>query len=199
VPARLVWTRAPLRSLSAVLGGHGVVGCGRGEPVMTVIVREARPEDAESIVRIFNPIIESGLYTVFDRPFTVEQERRYIEAFPSRGILHVAVSPPDGEIVGFQSMEPFATFTHAFDHVGVPGTYVDLAQQRRGIARSLFGAMFEAARRKHYEKLFTYIRHDNPGALSTYCGQGFRVVGTAEKHAKVQGRYIDEIVVEKLL
>jgi L-amino acid N-acyltransferase YncA len=174
-------------------------GIRQGEPAMTVIVREARPDDAESIVRIFNPIIESGRYTVFDRPFTVAEERRYIEAFPSRGIFHVAVSPSDGKVVGFQSMEPFATFTHAFDHVGVPGTYVDPAEQRRGIARLLFGALFEAARRKHYEKLFTYIRHDNPGALATYCSQGFRIVGTAERHGKVQGRYIDEIMVEKLL
>jgi len=166
---------------------------------MTVIIRDARPEDAESVVRILSPIIESGLYTVLDRPFTVEEERRYIETFPSRGVFHVAVSPADGQVVGFQSIEPFAAYTHAFDHVGVPGTYVDPAQQRRGIARSLFAATFEAARRKSYEKLFTYIRHDNPAALAAYCSQGFRVVGTAQRHAKVQGRYVDEIMVEKLL
>ena len=54
--------------------------------------------------------------TAFDTPF-VEGEQRYIEALPSRGIFHAAVA---GEaIVGFQSMEPFATYTHAFDHVGV--------------------------------------------------------------------------------
>ena len=166
---------------------------------MSVIVRDARPEDAESIVRIFNPIIECGRYTVFDRPFTVEQERRYIEGFPCRGVFHVAVSAAEGQLVGFQSMEPFAAYTRAFDHVGVPGTYVDMAQRRRGVARTLFAATFEAARRKAYEKLFTYIRRDNPAALATYCSQGFRIVGTAERHAKVQGRYVDEIMVEKLL
>lgn len=166
---------------------------------MTVIVREARPDDAEAIVRIFNPIIESGLYTVFDRPFTVEEERRYIETLPARGIFHVAVSPTEDRVLGFQSVEPFATFTHAFDHVGVPGTYVDPAEQRRGVARALFASMFEAARRKSYEKLFTYVRQDNPAALATYRSQGFRVVGTAARQAKVQGRYIDEVMVEKLL
>ncbi len=162
-------------------------------------MREARPDDAEAVVRIFNPLIESGRYTVFQRPFTVEEERRYIETFPARGVFHVAVTPGDERVVGFQSMEPFATYTTAFDHVGVPGTYVDSAYQRRGVARALFAALFEAARLKGYEKLFTYIRQDNPAALATYRSQGFRIVGTSERQAKIRGRYVDEIIVEKLL
>jgi L-amino acid N-acyltransferase YncA len=164
-----------------------------------VTVRDVLPDDAESIVRILNPIIETGCYTVFDRPFTVDEERRYIETLPPRAIFHVAVSPVDGLVVGFQSLEPFAAYTHAFDHVGVPGTYVNMAQHRQGVARALFAATFAAARRKEYEKLFTYIRSDNPVALAVYHSQGFREVGTAQRHAKVQGRYVDEVMVEKQL
>ena len=44
---------------------------------MDFLVREAQPDDAEAIVAIFNPIIEAGLYTAFDTPFTVEVERNY--------------------------------------------------------------------------------------------------------------------------
>jgi L-amino acid N-acyltransferase YncA len=166
---------------------------------MELIVRDARPEDAAAIITIFNPIITSGLYTVFDRPFSEEDERRYISELPARGIFHVAVRRTDGMIVGFQSMEPFATYTRAFDHVGVLGTYVDSACRRNGVARSLFAETFAAARRKGYEKLFTYIRQDNPEALATYRAHGFRLVGIAERHAKIRERYLDEVIVEKLL
>ena len=96
-------------------------------------------------------------------------------------------------------MEPFATYTRAFDHVGVMGTYVDLSCRRQGIGRRLFEATFEAARRKHYEKLFTYIRADNAAALQAYIGQGFAIVGRARRHAKVRDTHIDEIIVERLL
>jgi L-amino acid N-acyltransferase YncA len=164
-----------------------------------LLVRDARPEDAAAIVRIFNPIISAGRHTVFDHPFSEDDERRYIEALPARGIFHVAQRVSDGTIVGFQSMEPFATFTGSFDHVGVIGTYVDADYRGQGVARALFGATFAAARNKGYEKLFTYIRSDNPAALAVYLKQGFRVVGTAEKHAKVQGQYIDEVIVERFL
>lgn len=163
------------------------------------MVRSAQPEDAAAIVTIFNPIIESGKYTVFDSAFTVEAERDYIASFPARGVFHVAVRQADNKIVGFQSLEPFATYTHAFDHVGVVGTYVDLAERGQGIARQLFAATFEAARQKGYEKIFTFIRADNPAALATYRRQGFQIIGTARRQAKINGSYVDELMVEKFL
>ncbi|MDX2041194.1 MAG: GNAT family N-acetyltransferase [Acidobacteriota bacterium] len=166
---------------------------------MNLFVRPAQPEDAAAIVAIFNPIIESGKYTVFDSAFTVEVEREYIINFPPRGVFHVAVRLEDQKIVGFQSMEPFATYTRAFDHVGVIGTYVDLSERLQGIAGQLFAATFEAARQKQYEKLFTFIRADNPAALATYQRQGFAIIGAARRQAKINGSYVDELMVEKFL
>ncbi len=166
---------------------------------MKILIRQAHPEDAAAIVAIFNPIIESGKYTVFDSAFTVEAEREYIANFPARGVFHVAVRQADNKIVGFQSMEPFATYTRAFNHVGVIGTYVDLGERQQGIAGQLFAATFEAARQKQYEKLFTFIRADNPAALATYQRQGFEIIGTAHRQAKINGSYVDEFMVEKFL
>jgi L-amino acid N-acyltransferase YncA len=162
-------------------------------------IRDARPDDADAVVGILNPIITAGIYTAFDTPFTVEAEREYIRQLPPRAVFLIAVAQSDNVVVGFQSMEPFAAYTHAFDHVGVLGTYVDLNHRRQGIATRLFQATFAAARDKGYEKIFTFVRVDNPAALQTYARQGFRQVGTAERHARIGGRYVDEIIVEKLL
>lgn len=166
---------------------------------MDLLIREARPNDAAAIVGIWNPIIATGLYTAVDTPLTVEGEREYILNFPQRGVFHVAVCRADQKVVGFQSMEPFATYTYAFDHVGVIGTYVDLSYRRQGIGKCLFDATFEAARRKGYEKIFTYVRADNEAALASYLRRGFHIVGTAQKHAKLNGTYVDEIIIERFL
>jgi L-amino acid N-acyltransferase YncA len=166
---------------------------------MQLLIREARSEDAKAITDILNPIIAAGLYTAFDTPFSVTAEEAYIKGFPPRGVFHVAVGGADGRVVGFQSMEPFATYTHAFDHVGTLGTYVDLACRRQGVASALFHATFEAARRKGYEKIFTFVRGDNPAALATYLAQQFVIVGRAHRHAKVNGAYVDEILIERWL
>jgi L-amino acid N-acyltransferase YncA len=165
----------------------------------SLFVRDAIAEDAGAIVQIMNPIIEAGTFTAFDTPFTVEAERNYILNFPKRGIFQVAVRGSDKQIVGFQSMEPFAIYTHAFDHVGVLGTWVALECRRQGIAKRLFESIFEAAVRKQYEKIFTFIRADNSAALSTYLNHGFRIVGTAQRHARIKGRFVDEIIVERFI
>jgi len=166
---------------------------------MHLDIRDVQPEDAQGIVDVLNPIIEAGTYTALDTPCTADAEGEYIRDFPTRGVFLVAVSQTDQVIVGFQSMEPFATYTHAFDHVGVLGTYVDLRRRRQGIATRMFEATFAAAIQKGYEKIFTFVRADNAAALATYLAQGFRTIGTARKHAKIDGQYVDEIMIEKLL
>jgi L-amino acid N-acyltransferase YncA len=159
-----------------------------------ITIRDVLPADAEDIAGILNPIIAAGLYTALDTPFSAADERAFIERFPSRGIFHVAVA---GErIVGFQNVEPFASYTHAFDHVGVIGTYVDLELRRQGIGRRLFDATFAAARGQGYEKFFAFVRADNDAALQTYLRQGFEVIGIARRQARIAGRFVDEVMIE---
>jgi L-amino acid N-acyltransferase YncA len=164
-----------------------------------ISIRAATPDDAAGIVAVLNPIIEARTFTVFESPFTIEAERDYIARFPARGIFHVAFDRADGRIVGLQNAEPIASYTAAFDHVASIGTYVDLHRRREGIASRLFEATFAAAAAKGYAKFFTFVREDNPAALATYVRHGFAVIGTAKLHAKIDGRYIDEVLIEKLL
>ena len=106
---------------------------------MDIHIREVRPEDAEAIVGVLNPIIEAGLFTALDTPLDDVKERQYIANFPSRGIFHVAEDRVCGAVVGFQTLEPFAAYTHAFDHVAVVATFVDLECRRQGIGKRQAG------------------------------------------------------------
>ena len=143
-------------------------------------------------------MIESGRYTAFTAPFTEEQARAYIAHQTARDIFHVAERMEDGVIAGFQSMSPYPGLD-SMAHVGVIGTFVAPSFQRQGVARQLFAETFAVARTKGYEKIFTFVRADNPGALAAYQSQGFQIVGTAQKQTKIHGNYIDEIVIERLL
>ena len=52
---------------------------------------------------------------------------------------------------------------------------------------------------KGYAKLFAFVRADNLPALFTYLRHGFGTIGNARRHARIDGRFIDEILIEKLL
>jgi L-amino acid N-acyltransferase YncA len=168
--------------------------------MMTVRIRVAQPNDAEGIVRVLNPIIKAGLYTVLDLPVTVEQQRDFIASFPKEGVFHVAERVEDQTIVGLQDVAPFGDgSTHAFDHVGVIASFIDLKLRRKGIGKQLFQATFDTAKKRGFEKLFTYIRADNTDALASYMHHGFRIIGTAQRHARINEEYVDEVLVERFL
>ncbi len=164
-----------------------------------VVVREARIDDAGGLVAVLAPIVEARIYSAIDTVPTEASQRAFFEAFPSRGIFHVAEERPSGRLVGMQDLVPFAEATPACAHGGDIATFVALDHHRRGIAARLFAATYEAAVRKGYEKILAWVRADNEAGLRAYRGQGFRDVGIAERHAKIDGRYVDEVILERLL
>ena len=166
---------------------------------MNLTVRQVVVSDAQGVIDVLNPIINEARYTILDNTFTVEEEKAFIESFPDRGVFSVAVNEATGDLLGFQNVEPFASYTKAFDHVGIIGTYVDANSRGQGVARQLFDHTFEVAKTKGYEKLFAYVLANNERALAAYLKQGFETVGIAKKHAKIGKQYFDEILIEKLL
>ena len=103
------------------------------------------------------------------------------------------------ESSAFKSWSLYAAYTSAFDHVGVMGTYVDLPLRRLGIASLLFAATFSRAQELGFEKISTFVRADNAAALKVYQQHGFEMIGISKRQAKINGKYVDEIMIEKSL
>ena len=136
-------------------------------------IRQATPDDAAGVAAVLNGVIAGGRHSLLDTPFTVAEERAYIEALPERSFLHVAETAGSG-VIGFQTVIPWNTFTtHEFDHVATMGTYVDERQRRSGVGAALAAASFAAARALGYEKVFTDLRADNLDSLGYHLGLGF--------------------------
>jgi L-amino acid N-acyltransferase YncA len=162
-------------------------------------VRRVTAEDAAGVAAVLNRIIEGGRHSLLDTPFSEAEERGFIDSLPGRAFIHAAVTPAD-EIVGFQTVEPWSTFvTREFDHVATMGTYVAEEFRRRGVGASLAATSFAAARAAGYAKVFTDLRADNRDSLCYHLSLGFRVVGTARRHARLHGRDIDVVFIEAFL
>lgn len=165
---------------------------------MAVQVRGVTEKDASEIVDLLNPIIAARTLTVMDEQLTLDRQRAFIRSFPERGVLLAAVEASEGRILGIQDVAPLAG-GRVFAHVGQVSTFVREEAWGQGIGRLLFEATLEAAHQRGYEKITATVRADNPRALAFYRAQRFREVGTAERHARIDGRYIDEILMERLL
>ena len=169
--------------------GFGPAALAGGEvDDLDIVVRRATADDAAAVARLINEVILAGLPSLLDTPFSEDEERAYIAGLPARGFIHVAELPDEG-VVGAQTIVPAGDFTtRQLDHVATMGTWIDARYRRRGVGRRLAEASFAAARALGYEKIFTDIRADNVDSLAFHLSLGFRVAGTAQRHAKVGGR-----------
>ena len=121
----------------------------------------------------------------------------FIRGFPERGVYHAAVDNDSQKVLGIQDVQPISSAVNALRHVGEISTFVRLASHRNGIGRSLSQATFQAAKERGFLKITATIRADNGPAIAFYLSQGFQVIGTAQKHAFVGGKYLDEILMER--
>ncbi len=168
-----------------------------GLPFPPAEIRPATADDAEGIAAIWSSVVREGGLTVVDHAFTVTEERAYLRGLPPRARLTVAVVA--GIVAGFQSLDLYATYTGAMDHVGVLGTFVLAPLRGTGLGRAMSRATFEYARQAGVTKLVIDVRADNPEAGAFYTGLGFQPCGRLTRQAFVDGRYVDDLLFEMFL
>ena len=158
---------------------------------MDVTIRRATVDDAQGVVDVINSTIEEGGVTSLYPTLAVEQEQAYIEGLGPRSAMFVA--EVSGEILGVQSIEPYAAYTRAMDHVASIGTYVYRNFRRRGVGRKLFETTLGFAREQGYEKIVILVRVGNSVAQAFYRKLGFIPKMMLERQLKIDGRYDDEV------
>jgi GNAT superfamily N-acetyltransferase len=161
---------------------------------MDIQIRRGTVDDAQGVVDVINSIIEEGGLTSLYPTLTVEQEEAYIEGLGPRSALFVAES--SGEILGAQTIEPFASYTRAMDHVASMGTYVYRNFRRRGVGRMLAEATLGFARKERYEKIVIFVRVGNSSAQAFYREIGFLPKLMLERQVKIGSKYDDEVLME---
>ena len=83
--------------------------------------------------------------------------------------------------------------------IGEFSIYLDRAARGRGVGRQLLDALIGVARERGYWKLVSRIFPFNTASRSLCRSCGFREVGVYEKHAQLDGQWIDVVIVERLI
>lgn len=149
-------------------------------------VRPAARYDTGAMAGLLNEIIATGGTTAMTVPVTPAEMSRFIAA--PGAAWHVAET--DGEIVGFQWIEP---------HDGLPpqacdiATFVRQGRTGHGIGSALFTATAAAARTLGYHWINATIRADNAGGLAYYQSRGFRVWNVQVDVPLGDGTFVDKI------
>ncbi|MGA2663325.1 MAG: arsinothricin resistance N-acetyltransferase ArsN1 family A [Nitrososphaerales archaeon] len=171
---------------------------------MAVEIRRADLSDSPAIAEIYNQGIESRQATFETEPRDEAAIRRWFLEHDRRHPVLVAVlevGEPGSSmplVVGWASISAYRARS-CYDGVGEFSVYVRDGYRGRGVGRELLLALIGEARRLGYWKLVSRIFDFNLPSRTLCKSCGFREVGTYEKHGRLDGRWLDTVIVERLI
>ena len=164
--------------------------------MLEVTIRTAEPADAESIAVIYNQGIEDRLATLETEARSAEERRQWLAA---RGARHpVLVGEAEGRVVGWGSLNSFNP-RPAYDHVADVSVYVGRDWRGRGVGHRLLEALIARGRELGYHKLVLAAFPFNAAGVALYRRLGFAEVGVYREQGRLDDKWVDVVVMERML
>jgi L-amino acid N-acyltransferase YncA len=161
-----------------------------------VQIRDATIDDAAAIARIYNQGIEDRTATLETGLRTSEERAHWLLEQSPRHPVIVAVD--HGDVIGRASLNRFNP-RPVYDHVGDFSVFVARERRGKGAGAALLEGLEDRARRLGYHKLVLAAFPHNVSGSKLYQRCGFRVVGTYKEQGMLDGKWVDVVLMEKLL
>lgn len=160
-----------------------------------VKVRSASIEDAAAIAAIYNQGIAERAATFETTPRTVDdivQRLADLQRYP------LLVATDENGVVGWAGLSGYRP-RDCYAGIGEFSVYLDKGARGRGIGRQLLQALVDVARAQGYWKLLSRIFPFNTASRALCRSVGFREIGVYHKHGQLDGRWLDVVIVERLI
>jgi L-amino acid N-acyltransferase YncA len=163
--------------------------------IMDIAIRQAAGHDAARIASIYNQGIE-------DRCATFETELRtagdLAATLADRGNYPILVITAADLVVGWAGLSPYRPRS-CYAGIAEFSIYLDRSARGRGLGRQLLTSAIDAGRDRGFWKLVSRIFPSNTASRALCRACGFREVGIYEKHGRLDGRWLDVVIVERLI
>ncbi|MBO0702477.1 MAG: GNAT family N-acetyltransferase [Candidatus Dormibacteraeota bacterium] len=160
-------------------------------------IREATVDDAAAIARIYNQGIEDRVATLETELRTPEERAAWLATHDERHPVLVCVDGGD-RVLGWASLNVFNP-REAYRHVVDFSAYVAREERGHGVGDLLLSALEERARALGYHKIVLAAFPSNAPGMRLYERHRFRTVGVYQEQGRLDGAWVDTIVMEKLL
>lgn len=171
----------------------------------TLDIRPAGASDAGAIADIYNQALAERAATFETEARSESAMQAWIGEHDRRHPLLVADLPVRGpgldvdrSVVAWASISEYRPRA-CYSGVGEFSIYVREGYRGQGIGQRLLRALVDEARRLGYWKLVSRVFPHNEASRRLVARCGFREVGVYEKHGKLEGRWLDTVIVERLI
>jgi phosphinothricin acetyltransferase len=159
-------------------------------------LRLATIGDAEAIRDIYNLEVLESTATFDLVPRTLEAQRAYLEA--RSGAHAVLVAEEAGEVCGFGSLSPWRD-RPAYSTSVEDSVYIRRDHQGQGVGRLILEELLATATKHGFHAVMARIVGGHEASIALHARCGFEVVGTEREIGRKFGRWLDVVLMERLL
>jgi phosphinothricin acetyltransferase len=163
---------------------------------MALKARLADAQDAPAIAVIYNQGIEDRQATFETQPRTAEAVAELLRARTDR--YPAVVVEDHRNVLGFAWTSEYRPRA-AYAGVAEFAIYVIPPARGQGVGRLALGELVNEAERRGFTKLVSRIFPENVASRGLCAALGFREVGVYRRHGQLDGRWMDCVIVERLL
>ena len=158
-------------------------------------IRLASLSDASAIAAIYNQGIAGRGATFETTPRTTAD----IEGWFANGDRYpTLVVEQGGAVVGWANLSAYR-LRACYAGIAEFSIYMRRSARGQGLGRPLLNALIDAARERGFWKLVSRVFPFNAASRALCRACGFREVGVYHKHAQLDGRWLDVVIVELLI
>ncbi|WP_417900431.1 GNAT family N-acetyltransferase [Bacillus haimaensis] len=165
-----------------------------------MIVRKVLPEDADNLADLIKKVEESNfmLFNPGERKVTGEQLRRHrIEPLENDQSSTIFVAVDGEELIGY--LFSIGTTTQRTAHSVYLVVGVSETARGKGVGTELFCQVEEWAKNRNLHRLELTVMVNNEAAINLYKKMGFEIEGVKKHSLWVDGDFVDEYYMGKLL
>ena len=164
------------------------------------IIRNATPDDVVAITETYNQYIATRSIEWTENPHTVEERRMWLETKLQAG-WPVIVAQVDGSVIGVGTYGDFrdSATREGYRFTVEHSVHVAEAAQGHGAGRALVLALIDRARADGLHAMIGAIDGENPDSVAFHEQLGFVEVGRLPEIGTKFGRWLDLVLVQKLL
>ena len=158
--------------------------------------RIAMEKDIGSIRMIYNQGIEDRIATLETEPKDEIFMKNWFEEHQGR--YSVLVAEQNEEVIGWASLNPYSNRC-AYNGVADLSVYIRRDYRGKGIGTRLLQDIEALAIQQQFNKIILFTFSFNTSGQGLYKKCGYRKVGVLERQGYMDGKFIDVMIMEKIL
>ena len=161
-----------------------------------VAVRLARLDDAEAIRAIYNLEVTESTVTFDLVPRTLADQQAWLAEHD--GVHPAVVAELDGEVVGFGSLAPYRS-RPAYATTVEDSVYVRRDLRGVGCGRAILGELVQLGTVHGFHAVMARIVGGHEASIGLHTACGFELVGIEREVGRKFGRWLDVVLMQRLL